>query len=243
MVEALEGWMTPAQGARLFAAAQRCLDPGRIVEIGSFRGKSTVVLASAAGAGCEIYAIDPHAGNDRGPGEIEGYADQASLDHECFKANLRAGKVEERVHHIREFSDAAHPLVPGPIDLLYVDGAHRYAPARADLRDWGARVTPQGTMLIHDSFSSVGVTVAILRELLIGSRWRYVGRSGSLTEYCADLGPGLLPRLRNAGTQLLQMPYFVKNLVMKVLLSTRIGTRLVAAGARVLGRPIPPWPY
>lgn len=235
--------MTPAQGARLFAAAQRCADPGQIVEIGSFRGKSTVVLASAAGAGCQIFAIDPHAGNDRGPGEIEGYADQASLDHECFKANLRAGGVEPRVHHIREFSDAAHPFVDGQIDLLYVDGAHRYAPARADLRDWGARVSPQGTMLIHDSFSSVGVTLAIFRELLLGRRWRYVARSGSLTEYCADLGSGLLPRLRNAGVQLLQVPYFLINLVIKVLLSTRIGTRVLAAGARAIGKPVPPWPY
>jgi predicted O-methyltransferase YrrM len=243
IVEGLEGWMTPAQGARLFAAARRCPDPGRIVEIGSFRGKSTVVLASASCAGCEIYAIDPHAGNDRGPGEIEGYADQASLDHECFKANLRAGGVESRVHHIREFSDAAHPFVVGQIDVLYVDGAHRYAPARADLRDWGARVSPQGTMLIHDSFSSVGVTLAIFRELVLGSRWRYVARSGSLTEYCADLESGLLPRLRNAWVQLLQTPYFLKNLLTKVLLSSRIGTRLLTAGAQMMKKSVPPWPY
>jgi hypothetical protein len=243
MVEELEGWMTPAQGARLFAAAQRCPDPGRVVEIGSFRGKSTVVLASAAAADCEIYAIDPHAGNDRGPGEIEGYVDQASEDHERFKQNLRAGGVEDRVQHIREFSDAAHSQVNGPIDLLYVDGAHRYAPARADLRDWGARVTSQGTMLIHDSFSSVGVTLAIFRELLISSRWRYIGRSGSLTEYRADLRSGPLARGRNVGVQLLQVPYFLKNLITKVLLSTRIGTRLLAAGAKALGKPVPPWPY
>jgi predicted O-methyltransferase YrrM len=243
MVESLEGWMTPAQGARLFAAAKRCPLPGRIVEIGSFRGKSTVVLASAAKPGCEIFAIDPHAGNDRGPGEIEGFADQANVDHECFLANLRAGGVESQVTHIREFSDAAHPQISGSIDVLYVDGAHRYGPARADLRDWGARVTPQGTMLIHDSFSSVGVTLAILRELLLSNRWRYVGRSGSLTEYRADLSSGLLPRARNAGVQLLQLPYFVKNLGTKVLLSTRLGTRLLAVGAKMLGRSIPPWPY
>ena len=78
-------------------------------------------------------------------------------------------------------------LVDGPIDVLYVDGAHRYGPARADLRDWGARVQAGGTLLVHDAFSSVGVTLAILRELVAGRRFRYVGRTRSLAEYRADL--------------------------------------------------------
>jgi predicted O-methyltransferase YrrM len=242
-VEALEGWMTPAQGARLFAAARNCPSPGTIVEIGSFRGKSTVVLATAAGAGVEIIAIDPHAGNDRGPEEWDGFADQASEDHGVFLANLAAGGVADRVRHLRAFSDAAHGEIAGPIDLLYVDGAHRYRPARADLRDWGARVSPGGTMLIHDSFSSVGVTFAILRELLLGNRWRYVGRSGSLTEYRADLPGTLSSRARNAATQLAQLVYFAKNLLIKLLLSTSVGSRILGRISRAIGRPTPPWPY
>jgi predicted O-methyltransferase YrrM len=242
-VEALEGWMTPAQGARLFAAARNCPSPGTIVEIGSFRGKSTVVLATAAGAGVEIIAIDPHAGNDRGPEEWDGFADQASEDHGVFLANLAAGGVADRVRHLRAFSDAAHGEIAGPIDLLYVDGAHRYRPARADLRDWGARVSAGGTMLIHDSFSSVGVTLAILRELLLGNRWRYVGRSGSLTEYRADLPGTLSARARNAAIQLAQLLYFVKNLLIKLLLSTSVGSRILGRISRAIGRPTPPWPY
>ncbi len=38
-------------------------------------------------------------------------------------------------------------------------------------------------MLIHDSFSSVGVTLALLSSTFFGSSFRYVGRSGSMTEY------------------------------------------------------------
>ncbi len=52
---------------------------------------------------------------------------------------------------------------------------------------------PGGTMLIHDSFSSVGVTLAILRALALGRRFRYVGRSGSMTEYRRELVAGCCP--------------------------------------------------
>ena len=46
------------------------------------------MLASAAAPDVEVIAIDPHAGNDRGPQEIDGYAAEAADDHEVFLDNL-----------------------------------------------------------------------------------------------------------------------------------------------------------
>jgi len=237
----VDGWMTDGQGRRLYAAAARCRPGGRIVEIGSFRGRSTIVLASAAGPGVEVVAIDPHAGNDRGPQELQGYADAARTDRAVFEANLAAAGVTSRVRHVAAFSDAAaaHGAVEDPIDVLYVDGAHRYAPARADIRAWGDRVADGGTLLIHDSFSSIGVTLAIGRQLVAGRTFRYVGRSRSLAEYRADLaGAGPASRAANALRQLAQLPWFVKNVALKVALTLGLG-RL----AKRLGRPAPEWPY
>lgn len=234
----VDGWMSSDQARRLYAAAARTAAGEQIVEIGSFRGRSTIVLASAAPDGAAVVAIDPHAGNDRGPQEIEGFADAAADDHEVFNANLAAAGVSERVRHIRAFSDAAHGEVTGELAVLYVDGAHRYAPALADIRDWGARVKPDGTLLIHDSFSSVGVTLAIGRALVFGSRFRYVGRARSLAEYRADLEPGVTARVMNALRQLAQVPWFVKNVGLKVLLTLRLGGVL----RRITGRE-PEWPY
>lgn len=214
----VRGWMTRGQSDSLFAAAAACPEHGRIVEIGSFQGRSTVVLGLAAPASAEIVAIDPHAGNDRGPQEIAGYAEQAADDHTTFLANLARAGVAERVRHVRKFSDAALDEVTGPIDVLYIDGAHRYAPARADIVAWGARVRPGGTMLIHDSFSSIGVTLAILRELTFGTTFRYVGRSRSMAIYRAvPVG-----RVGNAARQLAQLPWFVRNVALKVLISAKL---------------------
>jgi predicted O-methyltransferase YrrM len=237
-VAAVEGWMTEDQGGRLFAAASRCPAGGRIVEIGSFRGKSTIVLATAAAAGVDVVAIDPHAGNDRGPQELEGFAAEAAGDHEAFVANLAAAGVAERVRHLRSFSHAAHGGVGDPIDVLYIDGAHRYAPARRDVVEWGRRVADGGTLLIHDAFSSIGVTLAILRELSAGRRFRYVGRTRSLAEYRADLAGGPRARLANLVRQLAQLPWFARNVVLKVMLSLGLGKVV-----RRFGRRPPEWPY
>lgn len=237
-VEGVDGWMSPDQAQRLYNAAAGTHQGDTIVEIGSFRGRSTIVLASAAPSGVQIVAIDPHAGNDRGPQEIDGFEAAAANDHDVFNANLAAAGVAERVQHIRAFSDAAHDQVVGDLAVLYVDGAHRYAPARSDIREWGRRVGPGGTLLIHDSFSSVGVTLAIVRELMFGGRWRYIGRARSLTEYRADLDGIWRSRVGNAGRQLLQLPWFIKNLLIKVLLTLKLGGVL----KKVTGRD-PEWPY
>ena len=112
-VAGVKGWMTPGQ-ARLLWRSARVLDPGqRIVETGSCQGRSTIVLASGAPKGAEVVAIDPHAGNDRGPNEIEGFANEAESDHQIFNSNLAAAGVAERVRHVREFSDAALDEVEG----------------------------------------------------------------------------------------------------------------------------------
>jgi predicted O-methyltransferase YrrM len=227
-VEKVDGWMTDDQARRLWDRAVGLQPGAQIVEIGSFRGRSTVVLASAAPVGVDVFAVDPHAGNDRGPQEIEGFAEAAAVDHDVFHENLRSAGVDERVRHLRSYSQDALGAVDGDVELLYIDGAHRFAPALADIRVWGARVAPGGSMLIHDSFSSVGVTLAILRALALGRRFRYVGRSGSMTEYRRELVAGA-ERARNLTAQLAQLPWFARNLFLKVLIVAKLKKG--------------PWPY
>jgi Methyltransferase domain len=212
----VEGWLTDAQARRLWsrAAATR----GLVVEIGSFHGRSTIVLASAADA---VVAIDPHAGSDRGPQEIAPDADRGEQDHEAFRANLARAGVAGRVRHVRRPSADAHGDVDDPIALLYVDGAHRYGPARADLAGWGRRVVPGGAMLVHDAFASIGVTLALLTECVFSGRWRYAGRTGSLAEYEGAPVHGRA-RASNVLRQLAQLPWFARNVAIKLLIVARL---------------------
>ena len=213
----VEGWLSPDQAERLWNAAARVRPPGRIVEIGSFRGRSTIVLRRAAAPGVELVAIDPHGGSDRGPREISADAGRGEADHEAFHANLRTAGVDAGVRHVRRPSQDALGEVEGPHDVLYVDGAHRYGPARADIERWGARTSQGGTMLVHDAYNAVGVMLAQLRLLVPSRRWRYLGRTRSLAEYRREDLSGL-PWLKNAARQLGGVPYFVRNGLIKVAL-------------------------
>src|SRR5919106_6585190 len=99
----VEGWFSPEQLARAADLAAAVRPGGRIVEIGSFRGRSLIALARAAPALADVVAIDPHAGNDRGPREINGFAAVAATDSEVFLTNLRRAGVANRVRYVRKF--------------------------------------------------------------------------------------------------------------------------------------------
>jgi hypothetical protein len=177
-VAGVDGWMSADQARRLYDAAARTASGDQIVEIGSFRGRSTIVLASAAPEGVAVVAIDPHAGNDRGPQEIEGFAEAAADDHEVFNANLAAAGVAHRVRHIRAFSDAAHHEVQGDLAVLYVDGAHRYAPTSATgVPGW----------------SRVARCSSTTRSRRWESRWPSAGRWCSAAASATWVGPARWP--------------------------------------------------
>jgi predicted O-methyltransferase YrrM len=218
----VEGWLTEAQARRLFAVAGAVPAGGRIVEIGSFRGRSAIVLARGARPGVEVVCIDPHVGSDRGPREIAARPALGDEDITAFRGNLERAGVSERVRHVRDFSALALQTFDGPVDLLYVDGAHRFGPARTDLVRWGARVPPGGRMLVHDAFSSVGVTLALLTSVAPSRSWRYLGRDGSLVAYVRE-------RSLAPGRELAELGWFASNLVRK---------GLIAAGLRD-----GPWPH
>jgi hypothetical protein len=236
-LEGVEGWLTDAQARRLWERATALAPPARIVEIGSYRGRSAIVLAGAAPDGVAVVAIDPHAGDDRGPREIRGSAAEGEADTRAFHANLARAGVSGRVEHVRLPSREALGAVGGAVELVYVDGAHRYGQARDDLVRWGERVPPGGVLLVHDAWSSVGVTLALLRTLVFGSRFRYAGRTGSLAEYeCDDVGGRARPL--NALRQLAELPWFGRNLIVKAAIVS--GLRPLA---RLLGHRSGPWPY
>jgi len=224
-VRDIDGWLTVDQARMLYERAARLPANSRIVEIGSHHGRSTIVLATAAPQ-AELVAIDPYEEGQPRP-----------LDLERFESNLERAGVRGRVRHVHASSTAALGEIPGEVDLLYIDGAHDLKTANADIRCWGARVRDGGTLLVHDSFSSVGVTLAEVRSLFFSNRFRYVGRSRSLAEYRRERLPPA-GRAVNASRQAVSLPWFLRNVLVKVALVARAPLL-----ARLLGHSDDVFPY
>jgi predicted O-methyltransferase YrrM len=142
----IEGWLSEPQGRALYAAAAACSGRGAIVEIGSWKGRSTVWLAhGAANAGQRIHAIDPHTGSREDPHE-------RTLD--AFLANLERAGAASLVDPLVMTSADAERSLHGPVELLFVDGDHSPAGARSDADLWLPRIAEGGTVMFHDVATS-----------------------------------------------------------------------------------------
>jgi predicted O-methyltransferase YrrM len=157
----ISGWLTPAQARLLYERGVRVPAGATVLEIGSHQGRSTVVLAHAARrAGGRVVAVDPF---------VDGPMFGGAATRDRFTENVRRGGVADAVRLLPEYSTALRPNWAEPLGLLYVDGKHDYWTAADDLR-WAAFLPDGGDVLVHDAFSSVGVTLALLPRLLGRSR-------------------------------------------------------------------------
>ena len=171
----VEGWLTPAQGRRLFEAARRVPAGQAVVEVGSHRGKSTILLAAALRDGVVLTAVDPF-DDPRWGGGPESLA--------VFEANLARAGVTDRVTLHRGLSKDAAKAWDGPeVGLAWIDGAHDRESVLLDIDGWGPHLAEGGSMLVHDAFSAIGTTRAVLRRLLWTRRYRYVGCVRTLLEF------------------------------------------------------------
>lgn len=206
LAASIGGWLTRDQ-ARLLWEEVRRLDPcPRVLEIGSHQGRSTVVLARARGD-VRVTAIDPF---------VEGRKFGGRRTLRSFEDNLARAGVRARVTHVDARSTDLRRGWREPQDLIYVDGKHDYWTCSDDLR-WAAYLSSGSRLLVHDAFSSIGVTLALLRWILPSRNLRYLGRTGSLARF-EVAQPTAADRLHVVA----ELPWWTRNVVIKVLLRLRL---------------------
>jgi hypothetical protein len=106
----------------------------QIVELGSFRGRSTLALAygSYAGQRNRVYAVDPHADYVGPNGGVYGPQDQADLYRHIVRHRLGAIICVVCLASC----DAAVAWNEPSVGLLWIDGDHRYEAVKRDMEAW-----------------------------------------------------------------------------------------------------------
>jgi predicted O-methyltransferase YrrM len=206
-VAGIDGWLTLGQGELLFRTASAVRPGEAIVEIGSHHGRSTVIMASAKQAGVPLIAIDPYDDPRWGGGE-------AAIV--TFNENLARRSLDGDVNHLRTFGAQAGDAWDGmPVGLLFVDGAHDYPTVRADLEAWIGKLSPTAVVLMHDAYSSPGVTRAMFQAFFVSGRFSYLASQRSLVAFrCGQVAAG--GRARSALQMLTGLPWFARNIAIKL---------------------------
>jgi predicted O-methyltransferase YrrM len=177
----LPGFLTPAEARFLGLAAACTPAAGAIVEIGSFKGKSTVVLATVAqyyGLG-SVTAIDPHTFDN--PELAEHRAAPGASSYDAFLHNIRSAGVADSVEVDRAHSTDVAPRWARPIRFLWIDGNHTWAGARADFDGFMPHLVPGGVVAFHDALHLFpGPIRVFVEEVLRSDRFGAAGFAGSI---------------------------------------------------------------
>ncbi len=154
--EAVGGFLSRREGQLLFGYASKLPEGAQIVEVGSYRGKSTALLAST---GRSVLAIDPLV-----PGS--GQDDNMKVATEDADS-LRALCDEfENLTWLRKTSKATLIDDIPPIDFLFIDGDHQGTAPLDDFVHFRPKLKPNALVAFHDYQSQDGVNnaVAILEK-------------------------------------------------------------------------------
>ncbi len=160
LAEKATGFMPSAEGLALHEAAARYARLGPVLEIGSYCGKSTIYLASAARTRGQLtVTIDHHRGSEEHQPGWQ-YHDPALVDPETgvfdtlprLRRTLTEAGLDDDVVVVVGRSAAVAALWQTPLGMLFIDGGHTDAAATTDYESWSPHVAVGGALAIHDVF-------------------------------------------------------------------------------------------
>lgn len=162
---AARGFMPPDEGDALFDAgceATRSVPDAPLIEIGTYCGKSSIWLGSAAeAAGTVLYTVDHHRGSEENQPGWE-HHEPDLVDPEIglmdtlgiFRRTIAHAGLEQSVIAVVGDSPVVAAHWATPVALLFIDGGHGSEPAHTDYEMWTPKVAPGGLLCIHDVFEN-----------------------------------------------------------------------------------------
>ncbi|MEW6306713.1 MAG: class I SAM-dependent methyltransferase [Verrucomicrobiota bacterium] len=177
-VDAVEGWLNDAEGRLLYRLARNASNAGVIVEIGSWKGKSTIWLGHGShdGPNVNVHAIDPHTGS---PEHHQNSRLVWTFDQ--FQQNIKTAGVDDVIVPHVDFSTKVAQSFTKPVSLVFIDGQHDYESAKQDYESWYPKVVEGGVMAFHDTTGWDGPRKVVVDHLFKSHHFKNVRFVRSIT--------------------------------------------------------------
>lgn len=163
----IDGLLFGADSEVLYNCALNC--EGNAIEIGSFRGASTILLAQGLkdGSGGRLISIDPYDNRyiETGfPGSGLSIRLFNRYNHWVRDRNLKKYGVDNVKLFTACSYDIANWFNNSTVGLLFIDGDHTYPAVKTDLQLYIPKLKSGGILIMHDRYLD-GVTRAIREEI------------------------------------------------------------------------------
>jgi predicted O-methyltransferase YrrM len=169
------GWLSNQEGYFLYQLAKGLPQKAVIVEIGSWKGKSAVWLLNGIknDQGAVLFSVDPHFGAQKNNRQkVDTYTE--------FEANILQSGLRSKVKSILKTSKEASKEFNKNIDLLFIDGSHKYETVQQDFLAWSPKLNPGGWVVFHDATTLPGPWKVSRNNILLTGRFGNTGMVGSM---------------------------------------------------------------
>jgi predicted O-methyltransferase YrrM len=178
-IETVEGYLSPNE-IRFLALLAACpTTAGEILEIGSFKGKSTIILAKSAALTDNrgVHAVDPMIAPSETDPDLRG--DDSSFPD--FKKNIEKHKVSKNIEFHQKFSYELAETWDKPLRFLWIDGDHTYKGTKLDFDGFAAHLSDGAIVAIHDVLHEFegGIRV-FMEDILLSPNFGACGFVGSI---------------------------------------------------------------
>ncbi len=162
-VSHVQGWLHDSAGMSLYQLVGNHAPNGNIVELGSWKGKSTIWLGSAVqdrGEG-KVFAVDTWEGSPEHNKLLANYSKDQLFEE--FKRNIIQNGLESFAEPIRSDTITASRIwnINKKIGLLFIDASHDYDSVKKDFEFWSPFVSKDGFIVFDDVPSWPGPTKLI----------------------------------------------------------------------------------